>query len=173
MKTIKRLFLIGALALFAVVSMDAQRYYSKSVKDRVLANHTLFAVQIGDGDAGDTTDLSTSREYDTFSYDGINTFKVTKLTVGIQSGIGTDTLGIHVCFSDTIADATPSYLVTTATPLVYATASTVGQEITTFDDATIPAGSFVWVRLTNITTMRKPIELSITVTGHMQDAAGN
>ena len=165
----KKLFLIFLVALFAVVTIDEQRYVTQDLKNRLLAVELLQDFHVGSGNATDTTFFTTTEEYGTLYWNGEFSFKVTSLMVGIQSGIGTDTLGIHICWSDTINDATPSYLNTAALALNATTSAVLGQEDTTFDDATIPKGSFVWMRLTDVTAGRKPIELSVTVSGYMLD----
>lgn len=176
MKTIRKLFIVLAVALFAIASVEAQnpRYQSVWQKNRILQPVLLNTWQIGDGDAADTTLFATTTEYGTFYYTGDNPFEVETLAIGLQSGIGDDTLGVHVCWSDTIADATPSYLNTTAYAVSTATTDVeyTGVEDTSFDDSDIPVGSFVWVKLTDVTNGRKPIELVISLYGHVQDERG-
>ena len=172
MKAIKNLLLVGLLALFTFTAANAQ-YWTKESRDRILADVPQFSFVVGDGLATDTTKLSTSAEYGLQMWDGPYTFEVSNLNVAIQSGIGDDTLGVQICWSDTIADATPYTLNTSALAVDSTNASIPGGlDDTSFDDATIPAGYYVWMKLSNITTSKKPIQVSATVTGHMQDKRG-
>ena len=102
----KKLFLIFLVALFAVVTIDAQRYVTKDLKDRLLAVELLQDFHVGSGLATDTTFFTTTEEYGTLYWNGEFSFKVTSLMVGIQSGIGTDTLGIHLCCTLSFRQAT-------------------------------------------------------------------
>lgn len=173
----KRITIILSVLAFAVASLYAQspRYPNQWTKNRTLSPQHLKTWNIGNGEAGDTTLLSANYEYEPFYYTGDNPFQVEVLAIAIQSGVGNDTLGVHVCWSDTIADATPSYLNTSAYPVSKLTTvvETLGVEDVSFNDADIPVGSWVWVKLSAVTTLRKPKQVVISLYGHVQDENGN
>lgn len=168
MKHLRSIFtaLLLVTIMIGATDADAQRYPSRFIKDKV--NHIELMWTIGEGLATDTTKLSTSADYGTIFYGDSETLLLEKLTCSMKPAAvtSTDTLSVQVCWSDTIADATPTKI-NTADLVV--TDTLLGTADIVFDNETIASGSFIWVELGDITTGRKPTQVVVTLEATKQD----
>lgn len=168
MKT--RNFIITLLAIVTLAfasEVNAQRYPSQFVKSKL--NTVQFSWTVGEGLAADTTKLSASADYSPFYWAGPEDLYVTSLNAVLRSGVntlGTDTLSVQICFSDTAFDATPTYLNTTA---FVVQDTLLGTSDTSFDNELIPAESYLWLELGAITTGRKPAQVLVGLEAVKQD----
>jgi hypothetical protein len=133
---------------------------------------SVLSFGTGSGDAADTTGLSTGRIYSPVYWGGNHDFHVDSMIVSMMHGIGLDTIGIEISFSDTLNAVLPTKLNTTNLAVGRVTgvnkALTVGQVDASFNNAVISKHSIVKMKLGSITVGRKPTLVAVTLVGHLQ-----
>lgn len=120
----------------------------------------------GSGNEADTAVFTTSTIYGSFRNAGSDTIVVTGLNAVMGDGtspLGTDTLDIDICWSDTLNAIVPTKLNTTALGI---NSTTVGTVDTAFDNAKIPPGVRVWMKTPAVVTGRKPNYVEVTLYGY-------
>ena len=126
---------------------------------------TRFVWNVGVGAAGDTACFRNSVHHDYvyggFKWEGSDTLVVTKLIGVVNSG---GDVTIQVSWDANYLDATPTNLNTSAPQI---TSSTAGDADTSFDNAEIPPGVWVWLTTPAVTT--QPTRLSVSVIGHFRN----
>ena len=131
----------------------------------------LFSFSVGNSLATDTTAFSTSAEYASYPLylGGADTAYITHFICAMEAGVqaeGTDTLDVQMSWDVNLSDATPTVLNTAALPVTSVTTGTVD---TSFDNAVIAPGSYVWFTIPAVVTGRKPIQLVCTASGYYTD----
>jgi hypothetical protein len=119
----------------------------------------LLSFGYGSGLAADTIAASTSAIYGSMYNSGTDTLNITKMKIGLQGTSPSVTVTIY--FNDSLgvtAGATKLVNAGSAATDIY-----TGTTVTSFDNAKIPPGNWVWCQLTSITT--KPTYLSVTLIG--------
>ena len=123
----------------------------------------LYTFSGGNGNAGDTTDITTTTYYDAFYNDGTDTLVITKLHAVMMHGIGTDTLGVQISWDDTLGSASATNLNTVALPI---NSITIGTTDVAFSNTKIPPGYHIWCTSPTVVTGRKPTRLAVTLSGY-------
>jgi hypothetical protein len=133
---------------------------------------TTMAFAVGSGDPADTTLLSTTRLYSPVDWGGAHAFVVDSMIVRMTHGIGLDTIGVEISWSDTLNAVVPVKLNTTNLAVGRIggvnRALTVGQVDASFNNATIPSHKVIKMKLSAIIAGRKPTMVLVTLIGHLQ-----
>jgi hypothetical protein len=119
--------------------------------------------------------MTTTGLYGSYYWGGSLSFHVDSMIVSMGHGLGLDTLGVQISWSDTLKAVVPTNLNTAALPIGRVTgvnqALTVGQVDASFANAVIPPGKIVWCTTPYVPAAalkRKPTYLSVTLIGHLQ-----
>jgi len=126
----------------------------------------LFVFGGGGGNAGDTAAFTTSTIYGTFYNAGSDTLVVTELRCVMGHGVGTDTLEVAIYWDTNLNDGTPTALNTTALPILSTTSGTTD---TSFNNAEIPPGVWVWCETPAVIAGRKPTMLIVQISGYKRN----
>jgi hypothetical protein len=162
MKKVRSIFTALLLVVFLVGMADAnaQKYPSRFLKNKVNTVEFYWSVQ-------DSTTFSTSADYAPIFYDEAEDLLVTEVVVAmLPNAFGDDTLSINIVFSDTVAAVVPTELYTSDFGL---SNTDVGESFTTFTNATITPGQFIWVEVEGITANRDPNGFVVTMKATKQD----
>ena len=129
----------------------------------------LYTFTVGYGNAVDSIEFITTREYDPVYLGGSDSAKVTELRCAMQTGSkvsGTDTVDVQISWHATFLSGSAVKLNTADLPVESITTGTVD---TSFDNATIPPGVFIWGTVPAVVNGRKPKQLVCTVSGYYAD----
>jgi len=120
----------------------------------------LLSFGFGSALAGDTAASSTSAIYGSIHNSGTDTLNISKMRIGLQGTSPNVTVTIY--WNDSLG-VTGAGAVTLVNAGSAATDIYTGTTVTTFDNAKIPPGVWVWCQTTTVTT--KPTYLSVTLIG--------
>jgi len=129
----------------------------------------LYSFSVGTGAAGDTVLIAAGGTFDPVYLAGTDTAKVTELRCAMQTGekvTGTDTIDVQISWHANLKDGSAVVLNTAALPV---TSITSGTADTSFDNASIPPGVFIWGTIPATVTGRKPVQVVCTVSGYYAD----
>jgi hypothetical protein len=169
---------LSELRALETILYDTISFETEELSDVVQLNAATRSVMTfggGGGNAGDTTLFTTSSLYGSAYWGGSLSFHVDSMIVSMVHGLGLDTLGVQISWSDTLKAVVPTNLNTAALPIGRVAgvnkALTVGQVDAAFDNAIIPPGKMVWCTTPYVPAAalkRKPTYLSVTLIGHLQ-----
>lgn len=145
-------------------SLDVVRSEARLLADTI----PIFVFGAGGANEVDTASFTTSTIYGAFYNSGSDTIRVTELRAVMVAGttpLGTDTLSIQVYWNDTI-NVTGGGAVRLNTDPWGITNVTTGAVDTSFANAKIPPGVWVFMRSPGVVTGRKPKMLLVTLTGY-------
>lgn len=126
----------------------------------------LFVFGGGGGNDGDSTVFTTSTVYGSFFNAGSDTLVITELRAVMATGskaLGNDTLDINVYWHSTFLSGSATKLNTTDLPI---NSITTGTTDTSFNNAKIPPGVFVWCKSPAVILGRKPEMLVVQISGY-------
>lgn len=126
----------------------------------------IFAFGFGSGAASDTTALTATGRYG-YWYNKTDSLVITSLMCVMQHGIGTDTMAVQVSWDDSLNGAVVTTLNTAAFPV---NSIVTGNEDTSFDNAVIPPGMWVWGTAPGVVAGRKPVSASWVISGYFRKA---
>lgn len=166
----------NVLATRQEINDSIQLYITNGETGQALSDsRTLMTFGAGGGNAGDTTAFTTSTIYGSVYWGGPLTFHVDSMIVSMVHGVGLDTLGVQISWSDTLKAVVPVNINTAALAVGRAAgvnkALTVGQVDASFNNATIPPGKMVWCTTPYVPAdalKRKPTYLGVSLIGHLQ-----
>ena len=122
---------------------------------------TFFAWTIG-GEAGDTALFTTNDVIAAVKWNGSHTLNMTKVT-GVM-GSGSKDIDIAVLADVNYKDGTPTEMLSADLSI---TSSTTGDEATSFTDATLAPGEWLWIRVDECTA--QPAQCIITIDGFLSE----
>lgn len=125
----------------------------------------LFVFGGGGGNTADTTVFGTSTIYGSFYNSGTDTLVVTELRC-IMLGETGDTLQVDINWNATLDHASPTQLNTDPLPVGRPNGLTTGTTDTSFDNAKIPPGVWVWCETPYIALTKKPKYFNAQITGY-------
>lgn len=126
----------------------------------------LFVFGGGGGNDGDSASFTTSTVYGSFFNAGSDTLVITELRAVMATGskaLGNDTLDINVYWHSTFLSGSATKLNTTDLPI---NSITTGTTDTSFNNAKIPPGVFVWCKSPAVILGRKPEMLVVQISGY-------
>lgn len=126
----------------------------------------LYTFGAGGGNAQDTVVFASTTIYGSFYNDGSDTICVTKLKALMKHGIGLDTLAVQVQWHATFLSGSATLLNTTALPVGRPLALTTGTADASFNNYKIPPGVWVWCTTPYVATGKKPLYLSVSISGY-------
>lgn len=138
--------------------------------NKLMANVVLlYKFSVGTAAATDTVIIASGGEYDPMYLGGTDTAKITQLIACLQTGEkveGTDTVDVQVSWDVNLSDASPTVVNSTALGV---TSITTGTSDTSFDNADIPPGVWVWGTIPATETGRIPVQVAVSVYGYWAD----
>ncbi len=129
----------------------------------------LYSFSVGTAASTDTVIIASGGEYDPQFFGGSDTAKATQLICALQTGekvLGTDTVDVQISWDVNLSDGTPTVINSTALAV---TSITTGTSDTSFDNADIPPGVWVWGTIPATVTGRKPVQVVCSVYGYWAD----
>ncbi len=138
--------------------------------NRLMAD-TVLLYSFVVGNLQDTDSVDIARTIDRFPrfFGGTDTANVTELRVAMQAGeqvSGTDTIDVQISWHATLSSGSATDLNSSALPCNSITTGTVD---TSFDNADIPPGVYVWGTLSGTVAGRKPEQVVVSVYGFWSD----
>lgn len=114
----------------------------------------------GSGVTGDTLWVNTGAIYSTVFMGGAYNFVITKMNVILQGS--SPNITVDVLYGTTL-NSGGTHLVNAG---IAVTNTTTGTNITSFNNATIPANNYIWVKTPTVVLGSKPTLMQITLIGH-------
>jgi hypothetical protein len=126
----------------------------------------LFTAGYGWGAATDTTGIDITADFGGWYNDGSDTVQLAKVIGIVKNSKNASSVTINIYWDANYYDATPADSAFTAGLAVSST--TAGTSTTTFAEAKIPPGMWVWVKPCRSlgTTGTKPSKLRLSVSGY-------
>jgi hypothetical protein len=123
----------------------------------------IFVFGLGSGLAADTASFTNNAIAGSFYNAGSDTIHVTALRGVLAEGSGTETVAVQVSWHATFKSGSATNLNESAYTV---TSITTGDNDTSFANAVIPPGVFVWCTISGVSAGNKPSLLILTLSGY-------
>jgi hypothetical protein len=154
------------IALISTLFLGIQLFGQIDHEIDIISDANLLPIAVfgaGDGVRGSQTAFQVNKKLGAFYWSGSTSLIIDEIRGVVVQDSGTVTTGIQGYFDPNCFDGTPTTILSGTTNI---TSTTSGTVVTSFANATIASGNWVWFTVLTKSNGNMPVFLSITIKGH-------